>query len=123
MKSDFGKTAIITCCKNMFYDILSDFILGKYKHNYLELNIDDTDNKGRTGLMWMCLRIDGYKNDRDKEKQGRFIDYSLEHIQLMLDANASPLAMDRYGRTPLSISLNYSQVYDKLIRTSSYILK
>jgi ankyrin repeat protein len=127
MKDDFGRTAIITCCKRnpRRYRILY-LLLEKYKDNYPELNIDDTDDDGITGLMWMCLNIqDNDEYDNDIVNQDEFIEDTLEYIKLLLDANASPYASDINGRTALSISSDYENVYDMLTTQGqiSYLLK
>jgi ankyrin repeat protein len=105
LKADPGingkrNNAVLVCCKYGRYPIL-DLLLVTYKENSPELNIDAYDDDERTGLMWICLNL-------TRER----LEYSLDGIKLLLDANASPNASDKEDRTPLSVSTNYDKVQE-----------
>jgi hypothetical protein len=80
------------------------------KENSPELNIDNE----RAELMWICLNL-----------TRKHLNYSLEGIKLLLDANASPHASDKENRTPLSVSTNYDKVQEMFTSNvnTKYILK
>jgi ankyrin repeat protein len=107
------QSAVLICCERGYYPIL-ELLLVKYKDNSPDLNIDDYDVDGKTGLMWICLNL---KRER--------LDYSLDGIKLLLDANASPHASDKDNRTPLSVSTNYDKVQEMLISyaNTKYVFK
>jgi ankyrin repeat protein len=107
------QSAVLICCERGYYPIL-ELLLVKYKDNSPDLNIDDYDVDGKTGLMWICLNL---KRER--------LDYSLDGIKLLLDANASPYASDNGDRTPLSVSTNYDKVQEMLISyaNTKYVFK
>jgi ankyrin repeat protein len=104
-KADVGingkrNNAVLVCCENGRYPIL-DLLLVTYKKNSPELNIDDYDDDERAELMLICLNL-------TRER----LEYSLDGIKLLLDANASPNASDKEDRTPLSVSTNYDKVQE-----------
>jgi hypothetical protein len=84
------------------------------KENSPELNIDASDDNERAELMWICLNL-----------TRKHLNYSLEGIKLLLDANASPHASDKENRTPLSVSTNYDKVQEMFTSNvnTKYILK
>jgi ankyrin repeat protein len=112
-RNKYCRSAVLICCLRGYYPILH-LLLVKYKENSPDLNIDDYDVDGKTGLMWICLNL-------TRER----LNYSLEGIKLLLDANASPHASDKDNRTPLSVSTNYDKVQEMLISyaNTKYVLK
>jgi ankyrin repeat protein len=113
------QSAVLICCERRYYPIL-ELLLVKYKDNSPDLNIDDHDVDGKTGLMWICLNLnDSWLCERFK------LEFSLDGIKLLLDANASPHASDKDNRTPLSVSTNYDKVQEMLISyaNTKYVFK